>query len=222
MQQEQEFQYMLTELEIKSESLSRQIERFERLGNFYLTGVTAIVGALVVVATSTLLGQYTALASALTLLAFAGFGASIYLRMSVSKAGIASAYARIHSIRLYFTKRFPATAGHVENIAPSDLYQTWRIAVFSTQVISLFAIMNFASGLALTLSAGILLIQAPSLIGLRPFELSFVIIGSIAVFFLFELFLFLHMRSQMKRAQRLNRAILDASCPESKSTDNAE
>lgn len=207
--QELELQYMLNELRIKQDALTWQIDRFEKITNFYLTGVTAISGVGVIVATSTFLGIYTAIALALVLLVFAGFGTSVYLRLCAVKAAIAADYASRNATRFYFARRFPQTPPYVDSTSFADLYDVWRKAVFSNQVIVLFFVMNIVSGLAFSVGVGILMSRIPPLIGYPPFILLFPITLAILIFFVYEISLLLHMRGQMNKARRRNREILD-------------
>jgi hypothetical protein len=207
--QELELQYMLSELRIKQDALTWQIDRFEKIVNFYLTGVTAISGAGVIVATSTFLGKYTAIALAFALMVFAGFGTSVYLRLCAAKAAVAIDYAACNAARLYFSNRFPQTLCYVEGTSFADLYYVWRRVVFSNQVIALFFVMNIVGGLSFSAGIGILMNQVPPLIGYPPFTFLFTIIFAVLNFFVFEYLLWLHMKGQMNRARRLNKEILD-------------
>ncbi len=78
---EHELEYMLAELTMGHESIHQSIQRFDLLVTFYLTGVTAIGGGIVIAMTSAAPGPAAPALAGVFLVIFAGFGSAMFLRL---------------------------------------------------------------------------------------------------------------------------------------------
>ncbi len=208
MKQEQEFQYMISELNLKETTLNDRINRFEQLVNFYITGITALTGVAALVMTSSLLGIFTLFSLTLIFFAFSGFGIMVYLRMVAAKMHITVLYVSRYAIQLYFTNQFPQAAPYVESRKITDLYNIWK-AMFTNQVIFLLLGMNGLSSLFLSMGIGLLFIQINQLFGYQFLGIFEVIIICTAIFLLSELLLWFHLKTQMKQSRSHVCQILD-------------
>ncbi len=208
-QHKREFDYMLQELSLKESALNQRIERFEQLVMSYLTGITALTSVVAILATSARLGQYTWFATALLLFAIAGFGVSLYFRMTASKVHITVVLTSCFAIRLYFASHFPKVVPYLECRDTTDLYSVWK-NVFTRQAIILFVVMNGFSGLSLSIGIGILLAQTTSTIGSQLLSLPLIGLFGALILSLLELLLWLHLQSQTNLARAYVRRILDS------------
>ncbi len=152
---QQEYDFMLSELSVMQSRHDQLLDRIEKIVTFYLTGMTAIGSAIIVLTTSVNNLQLSTMTFSFLLVAMAGFGTGSFLRLCNSKVMTATSHAIVESRRLYFIERFPHIKKYVETRTKDDLLITSRETAFTTQVIIILmvvAAINMAmAGMAVTL-----------------------------------------------------------------------
>jgi len=206
---EWEFQYMLHELETSQTRIGQAIQRYEQLVTFYLTGTTAIGGAIVIVATSSVTYPVVHTLTGLLLIALAGFGTGTFLRICTAKVGIAVGQAFQAINREYFARRFPGVLSYVTPHAYETRYRSWRGAAFTRQVVVLLNLMCVANSTSLALGVCLLLGQTYQLLGFSihwPLRL----VLSLGVLVTAAAASGLYLRGRMLSAESHTRYILDS------------
>lgn len=206
---EWEFRYMLHELETSQTRLSQAIQRYEQLVTFYLTGTTAIGGAIVIIATSSVAYPIAHTLAGLLLIALAGFGTGTFLRICTAKVGVAVSQAFQGINREYFARRFPGVLSYVTPHGYETRYKSWRGAAFTRQVVVLLNLMCVANSTALALGVYLLLGQTYQLLGFSIYWPVRLVLSPSALV-MATAASGLYLRGRMRSAESHTRYILDS------------
>lgn len=214
-------QFMLAELTHVREQMKIFVDRFEQLITLFLTGIAAVLSAIVLLLTSMQPSSMQKAALVLLCIGAWAFSLVIYLRLCITRGMLVEKMAQQRRVQQYFFDRHPHLLPYLANKvqrANARNWEKWAKVAFHRQTVRMFLLLAIFTSLVAALVASLTVMLTLELSGYSTwqpttFYLSWYIGSSLSAFFITLLVCIGIINTQQKKAEHNTEGILSEMIP---------